>query len=1063
MFKSISRKNLLASTIIVGLAFTAAPGFAQSQPLPPPPTESPPGEEAEDRDEADPREQDPSNTTMAPAEGVESTDPEGEIIVTGTLIRNPNIETSSPVSVVGEQEIEYRQSNNAEQLLREIPASVPSVGAQVNNGQGGSSFVNLRGIGAGRNIVLLNGARLTPVALGSAIDLNNIPLALVERVDVLTGGAVTTYGADAISGVVNFIIKDDFAGMELDATNQITQRGDGHTFRADLSVGANFDDGRGNAAFSVGYQNADPVFQGDRPFSIFNISGFTGDPGGSSAAVPAFIVVPAAPGFTSVVGQINEAGTDIAPGLRAPFNFNPFNIFQTPFKRFNIFGTANYDISDVVEVFATGLFSNNEVSSIIAPSASFFNTFTIPFSNPFIPNAILQRICASQGLNQAQCQAAANATGPGDPNFRTFRGQVRRRFVEGGVRSTQFVTTSFSQRVGVRAEITDSLELELFGSYGQGEQNNQTTGFGLRERLQQALLASDPDQCSNTAGGCVPFNLFGPQGSITQDMLNFVVGPALLDTEFSSQTNVRGVISGDFGFGSPWSANPLGIAVGAEYRNLRAETDSDLPSQTPGAVLGAGGADVPVSGRFNVREIFGEIVAPIVEDRPGFNSLTLEGGARLSDYSTTGRSFTWKGAGQWEPISSLKLRGSYNRATRSPNIGELFFPQSVGLGNLTVDPCAGNAPLQNANLRAICLAQGAPASQIGQIQQPAAGQVNITFGGNRNLDVERAKTYTLGFVFQPDFVPGFSATVDYFNIKLRGAITSPSEGDIIAACFGNISAGSATNPACTAIRRDPETGELSGAPDTTPGLPLLTSNLGRIETDGIDVALNYRRNLGFAGLNLSVLGTWTDEQKFQAAPGAINRECVGFFSVNCGSIQPEFVFNTRGTLTMGGTDLSLLWRYLHKTRFEPQQLREDIANAIAAGCEDPTGADPDGCVVNPEFRRIPTEHYFDFTCGRKFWRTSPLRSPRSTSSTTSRRWSVRTSVRRPSTAATSSRRASTRWVAGSPWERGSASNELAFLTSGAGRVARPFFCLLREAKCAMGLVLEREMQCGPFC
>lgn len=958
MFKSIAKKHLLTSTLMIGFAFMAAPAYAQT--APPPPAEPP--TDAQDPDAATQPTTPPANTEMSPTEGVQDSTTGGDIIVTGTLIRNPNIETSSPVSVVGEQEIEYRQSSNAEQLLRELPANVPSVGSAVNNGQGGASFVNLRGLGAGRNVVLLDGARLTPVALGSAIDLNNIPLALIERIDVLTGGAVTTYGADAISGVVNFITKDDFAGIELDVSNGITERGDGHNVRADLTLGANFGDGRGNAVFSAGYQQTDPVYQGDRSFSIENISGYSGEASGSSAAVPAFVVVPAARGFRSVVGQINPTGTDIVPG--APydfFNFNPYNIFQTPYERFNLFGSANYDVTDALQVYASGLFSNNTVRSIIAPSASFFNTYTFPFSNPFIPDALLSRICASQGLTAAQCTAAANATGPNDPNYRTFRGQVRRRFVEGGVRSTEFTTTSFSQRVGVRGGITDSLEFDIFGSYGQGEQNNRTTGFGLRDRLQQALFASDPNRCDNSAGGCVPFNLFGPQGSITPEMLEFVTGPALFDREFSSQVNVRGVVSGDFGVGSPWAANPIGVAVGAEYRRLKAESEADLASQTPGAVLGAGGADPTVRGGYDVKEIFGEIIAPLIEDRPGFRSLQLELGARLSDYSTTGQSFTWKVAGHYEPVRSLKLRGSYNKATRSPNIGELFFPQTVGLGNLTVDPCQGAAPLADPNLRAVCLAQGAPASQIGQIQPPAAAQVNITVGGNPNLDVERATTYTLGFVARPEFVPGFTATLDYFNIKLKDAISSPSEGDVIAGCFGSITGASATDPACTSIRRDPATGELSGSADTTPGLPLLLSNLGRIATDGVDAALNYRRDLGFAGLNLSFLGTWTRSSKFQATPTSINRECVGYFSVNCGSIQPKYAFNQRSTLSFGGTDLSLLWRYQHGVKFEPQQMEEDIQNAIDAGCEDPTGADPDGCVVNPEFRKIPAEHYFDFT------------------------------------------------------------------------------------------------------
>ncbi|HBQ92366.1 MAG TPA: TonB-dependent receptor, partial [Erythrobacter sp.] len=268
--------------------------------------------------------------------------PSEAIVVTGSRISNPNLELASPVSVVSSDDLELAQTNVAEEFLRELPSAVPSVGSAVNNGNGGSSFVNLRGIGSTRNLVLLDGRRFTPADTTGRVDLNNIPLAVIERTEILTGGASTTYGADAIGGVVNFVTKTDFEGLEATASQQITEEGDGNVFRADVTLGANFDDGRGNAVLSIGYQNQDAVYQGDRGFSLFNIGSFSGNPSGSSNAIPAVIVGPTPEGF----GQLTDDGQGYVDGVfDRPFNYNPFNIFLTPFERFNVYGSANYEVS----------------------------------------------------------------------------------------------------------------------------------------------------------------------------------------------------------------------------------------------------------------------------------------------------------------------------------------------------------------------------------------------------------------------------------------------------------------------------------------------------------------------------------------------------------------------------------------------------------------------------------------------------------------------------------------------------------------------------------------------
>ncbi|HEY0026910.1 MAG TPA: TonB-dependent receptor [Allosphingosinicella sp.] len=1001
MSKKLFRDTLLASTVIAGTAF-ANPAFAQV---------AEPVEATQDE---------PGNT-----EATDETQGD-DIVVTGTLIRNPNLTSSSPISVIGQDEIELQNANVAEELLRELPGAVPSIGSAVNNGNGGQSFVNLRGIGANRNIVLLDGNRVVPGNLAGVVDLNNIPLALVERTEVLTGGASTTYGADAIGGVVNFITRQDFAGLEVNVSEQITQEGDGNRLRADVTIGANFDDGRGNAVFSIGYQEVDPVYQGDRFISVLNVDTFSGAVGGGSGtSTPSRFTgtrpldpVTGLPSTNPAVAngaarQINTLGQAVAPF--SAFNFNPDNIFQTPFERFNMFGQARYEAADGIEVYTRGLFSKNTVETIVAPSGSFGSAVEIPLSNPFLPAALRNQFCAFDvdptaagyrpRFTPAECAAAATATSPtsaafrvvGRPTFIPFDANgngtieagetintnpaitLSRRAVEVGPRISEYVSQVFDVRAGVRGDITSAINFDINGSYGESENRQTLQGYVLTSRLRSALFATSPTTCLTgatggadiTAGpGCVPINIFGAPGSIQPEAIPYITGEST-STVFTSVAQARAVVSGDVGFVSPFANDSFGFAAGVEYRRYTASQRSDTLAQTPGELGGAGGAAPNIDGGYNVREAFGELVLPLVQDKPFFEELSLEAGVRYSVYhvdapgNPTFKTTTYKVGGTWEPGAGLKFRGTYARAVRAPNIGELFSPVSTGLTNLGTDPCAtinsqltgpNGRPVPTGTLRAICLAQGATTGNIGSINDPTAGQANATGGGNVNLRPEVANTYTIGGVFQPDFIPGLTVALDYFNIKVKGAVSSPTPGDAIAACFGadpfNPPAGAETSDACTVIRRNPSTGALDGDSATTPGLFLSSSNLGKIYNDGVDLTVNYRRDLGFAGLNLGFVGTYNRNSRFQATPSARDRDCVGFYSVNCGSIQPKYQFSQRTTLSFEDIDLSLLWRYIDNVKQEPADIED--------------GNDPyfNGVVTGfgqQDLGTIAARHYFDLS------------------------------------------------------------------------------------------------------
>ncbi|WBH15399.1 TonB-dependent receptor domain-containing protein [Sphingomonas radiodurans] len=955
------RSRLLTTTLLVGAAMASTSAFAQSV--------------------------DSTTTPGAPAPGVVTQEgavteetSTGDIVVTGTLIKNPNLVQATPVKVVGADEIDLQQANVAEELLREIPGITPSIGSAVNNGNGGASFVNLRNLGSNRNVVLLDGVRLVPAELNGRFDLNNVPLALIERVDVLTGGASTTYGADAVSGVVNFITRRDFSGIELNLSEQISEQGDGNVFRADLTVGANFDDGRGNAVLSIGYQEADPLYQGSRDYGRFGLSSASGGGGGSGTAVPSRFSLPG-----QGTRQVNAAGTAFNPTTAfTAFNFNPYNVYQTPFERYNMYGAANYEVSDAVEVYSRGIFSKNTVETIIAPSGAFGIPVQIPLNNPFLTASLRNSFCGANGIDEATCLAASNpALTPGQAGYRTVTSNLSRRATEVGPRISEYTTTFFDYRAGARGGITESIDWDMFGSYGESENLQVIQGYTLNSRVRDSFLANSTTACfDGTAAGCVPVNWFGAENnaSFTPAALDFLSENSTVRTK-TTMAQMRGTVSGDFGVASPFASNPISFAVGGEYRKYTASQESDTLA-AGGDLGGAGGAAPNIAGGYNVYEAIGEIIVPLVSDKPFFQDLTIEGGIRYSKYDIDAagdpgfNTTTWKAAGSWTPVDGFKVRGNYARAVRAPNIAELFSPVNTGLTNLSDDPCAtfNDAgvrinPNPTGELRAICLAQGASASNVDSISQPTAGQAAQTGGGNINLQPETSTSWTAGVVFTPTFAPRLSISADYYNIKINGAITQPTPGDAISACFGanprSPAAGASQTEACTIIRRDPLDGDLAGDPNTTPGLFLSLSNLGKLETSGVDVTVNYSHDLGFTKLSLAAAGNWTEKSKFQAVSGGYDRDCVGYFSANCGQPIPEWQWSVRGTLTFEAVDVSLLWRHLSGVEYEGLADDFDLRGFAANARTLFTGALPAsaGSLAGRQvdFNRISGKDYFDLT------------------------------------------------------------------------------------------------------
>lgn len=934
---SLIRKRLLTSTLLISGAVIAMPVQAQ---------EAAAGA-AEDSDQT--------------------------VVVTGTRIARPDLEVSSPVSVIGAAEIAQRQPNAAEDMLRELPAVRPALGPGVNNGSDGSSTVDLRGLNTAgqtasqRTLVLLDGRRIVPFGLDGFTDLNTIPVGLVERVDVVTGGASTVYGADAVAGVVNFVTRRNFAGLEASGNYRVSEKGDAVQYRADVMVGANLDDGRGNVVLAVGYGNRNPLLATSRKIAEVPISSVNGLYNGSTGAVPAIfqsqLASPVLPNGlpTTGLGAVIDptTGSFRAATQNDLFNTNLGTYFLTPLERINVYAAGRYEITDGVEFYTTAQFARNKATLSLAASGTFGNAYDLPLNNPFLPSGARAQLCAANGISVADCNAAA-AVNTG--TSRTVRVVPSRRFSEYGPRGNPIESTMFQVQAGFRGNITDGIKYDISAQYGETNQNQARINWGSSSKVQQALLAyrnaAGQLVCANTANGCVPLNLFGANGSITPEMLGFIDLDAQI-RRLVQQSVVTGAISGDlFGLTSPFANSPIAFSIGGEYRKLQASATPDAPSQIQGEVLGTGARTPPDRGEYDVREVFGELIVPLIEDSFIYK-MTLEAGIRYSDYSTTGGSTTWKAGGSIEPVKGVKFRGMYQVAVRSPNIQELFQSPVQGLGNLTVDPCAGAAPTAP---RALCEATGAPSGTYGGISQPSSGQINTTTSGNPNLDVERAKTYTVGLVFAPTFLPRFSVTVDYFNIKISDLISAPAQGDILDGCYSAALNPSLTpNSFCALIRRNPLTGSLNGAGET-PGVILASSNLGRMSTAGIDLGVNYSLPLSevFAGnegtLRLGFNGTWMDYFRVQATPNSVHRECAGYYSTNCLNARPKWKWNARVGYSEGGFDASLLWNHISGVKLE-----EIRPTGISRDTPAPGNTAAAYNSILPAFRQVQGYDYFDLS------------------------------------------------------------------------------------------------------
>ena len=845
------------------------------------------------------------------------------VVVTGTHIASPNLASTSPVVEATATDIQIQGVTKIEDLLNQMPQVFAAQNATVSNGSTGTATVNLRGLGCGRTLVLIDGRRMpfgTPLQGGICADLNQIPTQLVDRVEVLSGGSSAVYGSDAVAGVVNFIMKQDFEGVQFNMQLGTYEHGNDYTgpgnlrsviqgraatnpsqfklpedtvwdgFGKQLSglMGVSSANGKGNITAYFSYRANDKISEANRDYSSCSIGGVAGSNftcGGSGTSYPGQFT-----DFSTFAYTLDSAtGNTFRDynGSTDAYNYGPLNYYQRPDERYSLGAFGHYDLNDHFKFYTQLMFTDYTTVAQIAPSGDFGNVSTVNCGNPLMS--------ASQAADIGCSPAMITANDP-----TTL--YVLRRNVEGGGRQDDLRYQSYRALFGVRGSIDDAWSYDFNGAYARTELARTYQNDFSVTRLGRALDVVDVSgtpTCQSVVDGtdprCVPYDVFSI-GGVNQAALNYLQIPLVM-TGASIQKSMSLLFTGDLGqynIRSPFAKTGVQVALGAEYREDRLETMPDTSFQTQDGA-GQGGATVPYSGATHVAEGYLETKIPIAEEMPFFQSSSLELAYRYSayDHITTN---TYKVGVDWAPVTSIRFRGSYDRAVRAPNVFELYQGQGYNLFDMDNDPCGPNHDINgHTTTLAECamtpvLAGGAPASTWygnAALDSPAQ-QYNFLQGGNQNLQAEKADTFTGGFVFTPESIPGLNVTVDYWDIKVHGLIGTVGASNIMYGCYALHN-----TQLCSAIHRN--AAGLLWVANASGWVTDLNTNIGGIRTSGVDFSVLYQFDLADAGLQdagvlgLSLQGTWLNKLTTDTGVG-VTFACTGLFGTgsNCGVPNPAW-------------------------------------------------------------------------------------------------------------------------------------------------------------------------------
>jgi outer membrane receptor protein involved in Fe transport len=922
----------------------------------------------------------------------ESTEALKEVVVTGSRISSPNIQAISPITTISSDEFKEQGATRVEDLLNSLPQVVADQSSGLSMGSNGTANINLRGLGVQRTLVLINGRRLmggdpgagepsgSNLGYASAADINQIPVALIERVDVLTGGASATYGADAVAGVVNFVMNDHFEGVRVDANVGIYNHNnheswidplltannfpavtgsnwDGSNKDFTIITGHNFADGAGNFEGYISYMQTAPIQADHRDHSACVLdngyeasSGANFGPyscGGSVNAAPAVIANPSTFQFYQVCdpskGCPGASGT--LAGLYNEYNYAASHYLQRLDERYNGGFFAHLKLNDHAEAYSEFMFMDDETRGNYAPAGLFFGSgfatagglrdgnwyvncgvgaYGNAGMNPYLTASEYGQICAPGSA----LAAGGTAPQPGDTQL-----LMARRNIEGGPREDEYDHQTFRGVFGTRGDITANWSYDTSLTYGVTRFSDYHNNDTSASRMQDAMLAvRDPTTgqivCRSGNSGCVPWNIWNPAIAITPQQLAYFSVPGFVDGTNTEQV-VTAYTSGDL---SNWVKLPtanqgLKVVFGTEFRRETEEFHPDEEFITAD-LAGEGSPTLPFAAGYHVWEGFTEFNLPLVEDKPGVKSLDFESKYRYSKYNSGFDTNTYEFGVSWSPVSDVRARASYNRAVRVPNVAELYKPDFVALDS-GGDICAGTK---------FTAAQCAQTTYGMAIAVPTpespAGQYNGLTGGNPNVKPEVGKTIDVGLVFTPSFVPSFSATLDYADIKILNLITSYGPNLIQTNC---ILSGSATSSWCEMVHRDPN-GTLWASPQGYTIDPLL--NLGSIENESVDIGLAYRLSMGAWGaLRSRFDGTYLVKLVTTPGGGVAPYNCAGKFGPDCEPVTPKW----RHRMTVDwqtpvtGLGVGATWRFFGSARntlLDPS-VAEDYVGAATIAADGP--------------------------------------------------------------------------------------------------------------------------------
>lgn len=876
-----------------------------------------------------------STAVSVPSLGLAQNAKVEEVVVTGSRIAtDPNLTTSSPVMQIKAQEIANRGITRIEDMLNDLPQITPELTANESNGASGTATLDLRGLQSERTLVLTNGHRMgfgDPFEL--APDVNQVPAGLVERIELLTGGASSTYGSDAVAGVVNFIMKQDFEGLQLNAQyagyqhsngndavqSQIAASGydqapgsttDGGTTTVELIIGANTADGRGNITGYLGYRDINAVTQSERDFSACALSSSNGRTCSGSATSPSGTFTP-----FDANAYFTVRGNEFVEGAPT-YNFGPLNYFQRPDERYTAGLFGHYEFSERADAYTEVQFMDDRSLAQIAQSGNFFTSDTISCDNPLLSAQQAAMINAldnftrddkgnpildedgkgvSDGVRDYPC-----VPGNGD----TVPFYIGRRNVEGGPRFDDLRHTSYRFLGGLRGDLSENWHYDGFANFSRLVFSETYNNDMSNTRIVRALdVVIDPDTgqpaCRSALNGvdpnCVPWNIF-QEGGVTQQAIDYLTLPLFSQAQLY-QDQFVGFVSGDLtdmGLVIPSARDGVSVVFGAEYRGESFDFNPDQ-GFTSGDGAGQGGSTVGVNGTLNVKELFTEAKVPLVQDLPAAVSLSLDLRYRYSEYSTDVSTDTYNIGGEWTPVSGLMFRGGYSRAARAANIRELFEPQNPGLW-AGADPCGTAKTLTPEQ----CVNTGLTLNYGTPVLDNPAGQYNGVFGGNPNLQPETSDSITIGMVFTAEqWIPNLQFSIDYWSIEIEDAIDDVDPSTILLQCGRTGDAA-----VCGLINRAPNGNLWVG----TAGFVTSTNiNIGFFDTSGIDFAANYR----LGSVNFSYDATWIEKFDQQEIPGADVIDCAGKWGAACERPRPDYK-HTFATTWETPWDVTLVgaWRFI---------------------------------------------------------------------------------------------------------------------------------------------------------